>query len=89
MPAMTMETMGHMLLEPVSILPSQLPSSTVETPEKRLLLAVLEEAVGTYQRNVMATDLTVVRCSPMSRRGSPPTTAGGSVPSSQSVTRSG
>jgi hypothetical protein len=53
---MTMEAMGHALLEPEIILPSQLPCATVETPEKRLLLAVLEEAVWTYQRNLMATE---------------------------------
>jgi hypothetical protein len=56
MSAMTRETMGHALLEPESILPSQFSPSLGEMPEKRLLLAVLEEAVGTYQRNVMATD---------------------------------
>ena len=53
---MTIEAMGHVLLEPEIILPSQLPCATVETPEKRLLLAVLEEAVWTYQRNRMATE---------------------------------
>ena len=53
---MTIEAMGHVLLEPEIILPSQLPCATIETPEKRLLLAVLEEAVGTYQRYLMATD---------------------------------
>lgn len=56
MSAMTTETKGHVLLEPESILPSQFSPATAETPEKRLLLAVLEEAVGTYQRNVTATD---------------------------------
>lgn len=38
------------------ILPSQLLPRTITTPEQRLLLAVLEEAVGTFQRYVMATD---------------------------------
>jgi hypothetical protein len=44
------------MIEPDIILPSQFLPRTVATPEKRLLLAVLEEAVGTYQRYVMATD---------------------------------
>lgn len=44
------------MIEPDIILPSQFLPRTVGTPEKRLLLAVLEEAVGTYQRYVMATD---------------------------------
>lgn len=44
------------MIEPDIILPSQFLPRAVATPEKRLLLAVLEEAVGTYQRYVMATD---------------------------------
>ena len=44
------------MIEPDIILPSQFLPRTVGTPEKRLLLAVLEEAVGTYQRYLMATD---------------------------------
>jgi hypothetical protein len=42
--------------EPDIILPSHLLGRTVATPEKRLLLAVLEEAVATYHRYVVATD---------------------------------
>jgi hypothetical protein len=38
------------------ILPAQYFPRSPETPEKRLLLAVLEEAVGTYQRYASATD---------------------------------
>jgi hypothetical protein len=44
------------MIEPDIILPSHLLHRTLATPEKRLLLAVLEEAVGTYQRYVVATD---------------------------------
>jgi hypothetical protein len=44
------------MLEPDIILPSQYLSRTFATPEKRLLLAVLEEAVATFQRYVIATD---------------------------------
>ena len=47
---------GASMIEPDIILPSQFLPRTVGTPEKRLLLAVLEEAVGTYQRYLMATD---------------------------------
>ena len=43
-----------MMLEPDIILPSQLLSRAIATPEKRLLLAVLEEAVGTFQRHVVS-----------------------------------
>ena len=43
-------------LVPDVILPVQFLPAAVATPEKRLLLAVLEEAVGTYQRHAMATD---------------------------------
>ncbi len=43
------------MIEPDIILPSELLRRVVATPEKRLLLAVLEEAVGTYQRHAMAT----------------------------------
>ena len=45
-----------MRMEPDVVLPVQFLPQTVGTPEKRLLLAVLEEAVGTYQRYFMATD---------------------------------
>ena len=44
------------MIEPDIILPAQFLPRIIATPEKRLLLAVLEEAVGTYQRYVMATD---------------------------------
>jgi hypothetical protein len=44
------------MIEPDIILPSHLLRRTLATPEKRLLLAVLEEAVGTYQRYILATD---------------------------------
>ena len=44
------------MLEPDIILPSQYLFRTIVTPEKRLLLAVLEEAVATFQRYVIATD---------------------------------
>lgn len=44
------------MIEPDIILPSQFLGRTIATPEKRLLLAVLEEAVGTYQRYAVATD---------------------------------
>jgi hypothetical protein len=44
------------MIEPDIILPSQFLCRVVATPEKRLLLAVLEEAVGTYQRYAIATD---------------------------------
>ena len=44
------------MIEPGVILPSQFPRSTLATPERRLLLAVLEEAIGTYQRHITATD---------------------------------
>jgi len=42
------------MMEPDLILPVQFLQQSVATPEKRLLLAVLEEAVGTYQRYVSA-----------------------------------
>lgn len=44
------------MIEPDVVLPSQLRPRGLATPEKRLMLAVLEEAVGTFQRYVMATD---------------------------------
>ena len=50
------EAMSRVELQPEFILPSQLLPRGAETPERRLLLAVLEEAVGTYQRYVTATD---------------------------------
>lgn len=53
---MTGET-GRMPLEPDIILPAQFIPRSAATPEKRLLLAVLEEAVGTYQRHAAASDL--------------------------------
>jgi hypothetical protein len=43
-------------IEPDIILPSRFLGRTVATPEKRLLLAVLEEAVATLQRNALASD---------------------------------
>ena len=42
--------------EPDVILPRHLLGRTIATPEKRLLLAVLEEAVGTYHRYVFTTE---------------------------------
>jgi hypothetical protein len=42
------------MMEPDLILPVQFLQQSMATPEKRLLLAVLEEAVGTYQRYVSA-----------------------------------
>jgi hypothetical protein len=39
-----------MTMEPDVILPIQFLPQSIATPEKRLLLAVLEEAIGTYQR---------------------------------------
>jgi hypothetical protein len=41
-------------LEPDFVLPDQFLPRGLATPERRLLLAVLEEAVGTYQRCVAA-----------------------------------
>jgi hypothetical protein len=41
--------------EPDIIVPSHLLSRTIATPEKRLLLAILEEAIATYHRYVVAT----------------------------------
>ena len=52
---MLMEEMGSGHLQPDIILPSQFLPRTIATPEKRLLLAVLEEAVRTFQRYVLAT----------------------------------
>jgi hypothetical protein len=46
----------HLRPEPDIIVPPHLLRRTIATPEKRLLLAVLEEAVVTYQRYVVATD---------------------------------
>ena len=51
-----MEGTSRVRPEPDIILPTHLLARTVATPEKRLLLAVLEEAVGTYHRYVVATD---------------------------------
>jgi len=51
-----MEEMGRVQLEPDIILPGQFLPRTISTPEKRLLLAVLEEALWTFQRYVIATD---------------------------------
>lgn len=42
------------MMEPDLILPVQFLQRSIATPEKRLLLAVLEEAVGTYQRYASA-----------------------------------
>jgi hypothetical protein len=50
------EESGGMRVEPDVVLPVQFLPGSTESPEKRLLLAVLEEAVGTYQRYIMATD---------------------------------
>lgn len=52
---MMLDEIGRVLLEPDIIVPSQLPPRTIATAEKRLLLAVLEEAVGTFQRYAVAT----------------------------------
>jgi hypothetical protein len=43
-----------MTVQPDVVLPIQFLQQTLATPEKRLLLAVLEEAVGTYQRYASA-----------------------------------
>ena len=43
------------MIEPDVILPSRFLPRTRATPERRLLLAVLEEAIGTYQRHTTAT----------------------------------
>jgi hypothetical protein len=43
-------------LEPDVIVPARFLPQPIATPERRLLLAVLEEAVGTYQRYIMAND---------------------------------
>jgi hypothetical protein len=43
-------------LEPNIVLPSQFFAHATPTPERLLLLAVLEEAIGTYQRYVIASD---------------------------------
>jgi hypothetical protein len=51
-----MEAMGHGYLEPDIVLPSHFLPRTIAMPEKRLLLAVLEEAVGTLRRYLGATD---------------------------------
>ena len=42
------------MMEPDLILPVQFLHPSIATPEKRLLLAVLEEAVATYQRYASA-----------------------------------
>lgn len=44
------------MIEPDILLPLQHAGRSMATPEKRLLLAVLEEAVATHQRHVLATD---------------------------------
>ena len=44
------------MVESDIILPSWLVQRAIATPEKRLLLAVLEEAIGTYQRYAITTD---------------------------------
>ena len=54
-PAQREEPRGR-FLEPNTILPSQFFARTIPTPERLLLLAVLEEAIRTYQRYVIATD---------------------------------
>jgi hypothetical protein len=51
-----MEETSRVRPEPDVIIPAHLLGRTIATPEKRLLLAVLEEAVGTYHRYVVATD---------------------------------
>jgi hypothetical protein len=43
-------------MEPDLILPAQFLRASTASPEKRLLLAVLEEAVGTYQRHVVESE---------------------------------
>jgi hypothetical protein len=43
-------------LEPNVLLPTQLRRAGIARPEERLLLAVLEEAVGTYQRYLVEAD---------------------------------
>jgi hypothetical protein len=45
-----------MLPEPDIILPGRFFPRAIATPETRLLLAVLEEAIGTFQRYAVATD---------------------------------
>ena len=50
------EDMGRVQLNPDVLLPSQHLPRTLATPEKRLLLAVLEEAVNTFRRYVVAKD---------------------------------
>jgi hypothetical protein len=52
---MMTQAMGRVPLEPDVIVPSHFLPRTMATPEKRLLLAVLEEAVRTFQRYVLAT----------------------------------
>jgi hypothetical protein len=51
-----MEEMGRGNRESDIMLPDQFPLRTIATPEKRLLLAVLEEAVGTFQRHLGTTE---------------------------------
>jgi hypothetical protein len=53
---MTAREIRRVQLEPDLVLPTQFLQASIATPEKRLLLAVLEEAVGTYQRHVTDTD---------------------------------
>jgi len=45
-----------MRLDADFVVPEHSVSCPVSTPERRLLLAVLEDAVGAYQRHVAATD---------------------------------
>jgi hypothetical protein len=47
---------GRVQLEADFVLPDHFLPRSLATPERRLLLAVLEEAVGTYQRYVTAAD---------------------------------
>ena len=53
------EQILHQLLQPETLLPSQYLDRVVAEPtiqpEKRLMLAVLESAVATYQKHVLAT----------------------------------
>ena len=55
-PPTRMEETSRVRPEPDVILPRYLLGRTIATPEKRLLLAVLEEAAETYRRYVFTTD---------------------------------
>jgi hypothetical protein len=48
--------MNHVQLEPDLVLPIQFRRASIASAEKRLLLAVLEEAVATYQRHLAEGD---------------------------------